>query len=78
MAQFSIPDLKSRTGKVLQAALRGPVELTRNGKRKFVLLTTEQNDRLVTAADTRAAFHADEAPASVAEMMIKALEADLS
>jgi prevent-host-death family protein len=78
VAQFSLTDLKNRTGKVLEAALRGPVKLTRNGKRKFVLLTTEQYDRLVTAADTRAAFHADEAPTSVAEMMIKALEADIS
>jgi prevent-host-death family protein len=78
VARFSLTDLKNRAGKAIEAALCGPVEITRNGKRKFVLLTAERYDRLVTAADTRVAFHADEAPASVAEMMITALEADLS
>jgi hypothetical protein len=39
-----------------------------------VLLTAEEYDRLVSAADTRRAFHADDAPEEVAAMMLAALE----
>jgi len=46
----------------------------RRGKRKFALLTAEQYDRLVSAADTRRAFHADDAPEELAAMMLAALE----
>ena len=58
MAHFSLTDLSNRSGEVVEAAFRGPVEITRRGKRKFVLLTAEEYDRLVNAADTRRAFHA--------------------
>src|SRR5258708_38300227 len=33
-------------GEIVEAAFRGPVEITRRGKRKFVLLTAEEHDRL--------------------------------
>jgi len=39
-----------------------------------VLLTAEEYDRLVSAADTRRAYHADNAPEEVAAMMLRALE----
>ena len=42
MANFSLTDLSNRSGEVVEAAFRGPVEITRRGKRKFVLLTAEQ------------------------------------
>jgi antitoxin Phd len=74
MANFSLTDLSNRSGEVVEAAFRGPVEITRRGKRKFVLLTAEAYDRLVSAADTRQAFHADDAPEEVAAMMLAALE----
>ena len=70
----SLTDLSNRSGEVVEAAFRGPVEITRRGKRKFVLLTAEEYDRLVSAADTRRAFHADDAPEEVAAMMLAALE----
>jgi antitoxin Phd len=73
-AHFSLTDLSNRSGEVVEAACRGPVEITRRGKRKFVLLTAEDYDRLVSAADRRRAFHADEAPDEVAAMMLAALE----
>jgi hypothetical protein len=41
-----------------------------------MLLTAEDYDRLVSAADTRRAFHADDAPAGVAAMMLAALTKD--
>jgi antitoxin Phd len=76
VTHFSLTDLSNRSGEVVEAAFRGPVEITRRGKRKFVLLTAEDYDRLVNAADTRRAFHADEAPDEVAAMMLAALKDD--
>ena len=73
VAHFSLTDLSNRSGEVIEAAFRGPVEITRRSKRKFMLLTAEDYDRLVRAADTRRAFHADEAPEGVAVMMLAAL-----
>ena len=60
----------------VEAAFRGPVDITRRGKRKFVLLTAEEYDRLVKAADTRRAFHADDVPEDVAAVMLQALAGD--
>ena len=76
MAQFSLTDLTNRSGEVVEAAFRGPVEITRRGKRKFILLTAQDYDRLLNAADTRRAFHADDAPKGVAAMMLTALTKD--
>jgi antitoxin Phd len=76
VAHFSLTDLSNRSGEVVEAAFRGPVEITRRGKRKFMLLTAEDYDRLVSAADTRRAFHADNAPEEVAAMMLTALTKD--
>jgi antitoxin Phd len=78
MTQFSLTDLSNRSGEVVEAAFRGPVEITRRGKRKFVLLTAADYDRLVGAADTRRAFHADDAPDDVAAVMLRALAEDSS
>ena len=74
MRRFSLTDLSNRSGEVAEAAFRGPVEITRRGRRKFVLLTAEDYDRLVTAADTRRAFHADDASEEVATLMLAGLE----
>lgn len=76
MGRFSMTDLSNRSGEVVEVAFRGPVEITRRGKRKLVLLTAEEYDRLVSAADMRRAFHADDVPEEVAAMMLAALESD--
>jgi antitoxin Phd len=76
VANFSLTDLSNRSGEVVEAAFRGPVDITRRGKRKFVLLTAEAYDRLVSTADTRRAFHADDAPDEVAAMMLAALTSE--
>lgn len=76
MAHFSLTDLSNRSGEVVEAAIRGPVDITRRGKRKFVLLTAEDYDRLTSAADTRRAIHADDASDEVATMMLAALTSD--
>jgi antitoxin Phd len=76
VAYFSLTDLSNRSGEVVEAAFRGAVEITRRGKRKFILLTAEDYDRLVRAADSRQAFHADDVPEGVAAMMLAALTKD--
>jgi antitoxin Phd len=68
---FSLTDLSNRSGEVVEAAFRGPVEITRRGKRKFILLAAEDYDRLVGAADGRQAFHADGAVATILAALAK-------
>ena len=55
MLRFSLTDLNRAPGAIVEAAHRGPVELTGRGKRKFVLLSAEDYDRLVSQA--KRAFH---------------------
>jgi prevent-host-death family protein len=77
MARFSLIDLSNNPAKVLEAASKAPVEITRDGEREFVLLTADTYDRLARAADTRRrAFHADDAPRNLAATMLSALERD--
>ncbi|GAA0241430.1 hypothetical protein LNAOJCKE_4933 [Methylorubrum aminovorans] len=54
MASFTLTDLGNRSGEVVEAAFGGPVDITKRGKRKFVLLTAEQFDRLAGASRQRA------------------------
>lgn len=54
MAKFSLTDLSNRSGEVAEAAFKGPVEITKRGKRKFVLMTAEDFDRLAGATKQRA------------------------
>lgn len=54
MATFTLTDLGNRSGEVVEAAFNGPVEITKRGKRKFVLLTAEQFDRLARQGAQRA------------------------
>jgi len=72
MALFSLTDLTQKIGEVLEAVLIGPVDIIIDGKRKFVLLTGDDYDRLT--ADKRRAFHVDDAPSDVAALMLSALE----
>lgn len=44
--QFTMSDLVHRTGKVADAADRRPVRITRHGRPRYVLLRSEDFDRL--------------------------------
>lgn len=46
MATFTLTDLGNKSGEVVEAAFRGPVDITSRGRRKFVLLTADDFDRL--------------------------------
>lgn len=54
MASFTLTDLGNKSGEVVEAAFGGPVDITKRGKRKFVLLTAEQFDRLTGRSTQRA------------------------
>ncbi|RWM06661.1 MAG: type II toxin-antitoxin system Phd/YefM family antitoxin [Mesorhizobium sp.] len=54
MTSFTLTDLGNKSGEVVEAAYRGPVEITKRGKRKFVLLTVELFDRLSGRSAQRA------------------------
>jgi antitoxin Phd len=64
MPSFTLTDLGNKSGEVVEAAFRGPVEITSRGKRKFVLLTADQFDRLREGASSQRAFHVNDLTAA--------------
>jgi antitoxin Phd len=60
MPSFTLTDLGNKSGEVVEAAFRGPVEITSRGKRKFVLLTADRFDRLTQSAASQRAYHIDD------------------
>ena len=60
MPTFTLTELGNKSGEVVEAAFRGPVEITSRGRRKFVLLTADQFDRLKDEAGTQRAYHVDD------------------
>jgi antitoxin Phd len=58
MTRFTLTELGNKSGEVVEAAFSGPVEITSRGKRKFVLMTVAQFDRL-QASQSQRAFSAD-------------------
>ena len=58
MTRFTLTELGNKSGEVVEAAYSGPVEITSRGKRKFVLLTADQFDRL-SVNQTQRAFRAE-------------------
>jgi antitoxin Phd len=54
MARFTLTELGNKSGEVVEAAFSGPVEITSRGKRKFVLMTAAQFDRLKVSQNQRA------------------------
>lgn len=59
MASYTLTELNNRSGEVVEAAYEGPVDITSRGKRKFVILTAAQFDRLSGKASQRAHHVAD-------------------
>lgn len=54
MTQFTLTELGNKSGEVVEAAFSGPVDITSRGKRKFVLMTAAQFDRLKSKSAQRA------------------------
>jgi prevent-host-death family protein len=74
MKQFSATELANATGDVLAAAAQAPVVIARHGKPRFVMLSTEQYERLVTRGDTRRAFHVADLSDAEADTLIARLQ----
>lgn len=75
MATYSLTDLGNKSGEVTEAAFCGPVDITDRGRRKFVLLTATDYDRL-TANVRRRAVHADDLTEDEAQRYIDGLAGD--
>lgn len=76
MKTYTLTDLGNKSGEVTEAAFRGPVDITSRGKRKFVLLTAEDYDRLKGRGVQRA-VHADDLLAEEADDYVQGLSAPL-
>ncbi|TXI06901.1 MAG: type II toxin-antitoxin system prevent-host-death family antitoxin [Rhizobium sp.] len=56
LQKFTASELHSNTGEVCEASFRGPVEIIKNNRRKFVILAATDYDALMKKAEpTRAA-----------------------
>ena len=64
MPSFTLTELGNKSGEIVEAAYRGPVEITSRGKRKFVLLTVDQFDRLRSGAVTQRVHQIDDLTAA--------------
>ena len=74
MKTFTLSDLKNHTGKVVDAAIRAPVSLTKHGAAALVILSRDEFDRFL-AADPRRSHDLNELPADVARDLVRSLEA---
>ena len=61
MKTFTLSDLKNHTGKVVDAAIREPVSLTKHGTAALVIMSREDFDRRLAVVDAGRS-HAPEAP----------------
>lgn len=75
MKTFTLSDLKNRTGKIVDAAIREPVSLTKHGAPALVIMSQEEFDRRQGAADPRRAYAMDQLPADLARDLAASLEA---
>jgi antitoxin Phd len=74
MASYTLTELSRASGAIVEAAFKGPVDLTDRGKRKFVLVTAEMFDQL--DARSRRAVHVDDLSDAERDLYLRALSAD--
>lgn len=74
MRAFSSTELANKTGDVLAAAAQEPVAIQRHGKSRFVMLTTEEFERMQQKRETRKAVHVSELSVADAGDLLSALE----
>lgn len=70
MKSFAFSDLNRQSGEVLDAALAGPVTLTKRGKPKLVVMPVEEYERLTYPR----AYTIYDAPDHVREELLAGLE----
>lgn len=74
MRAFSSTELANKTGDVLAAAAQEPVAIQRHGKSRFVVLTTEEFERIQQKKDTRKAVRVTDLSDADAGDLLSALE----
>ena len=75
MKTFTLSDLKNHTGKVVDAAIREPVSLTKHGAEALVIMARDEFDRRTAAADQRRAYAVNELPPELARDLVASLVA---
>jgi prevent-host-death family protein len=73
MKTFSLTELSNKSGEVVEAAFRGPVDITSRGKRKFVLMTADDFDRL-RERDAQRAYRTDRLNGEERELFLAGLD----
>ena len=74
MREFSATDLGNKTGDVLAAASQEPIAIARHGKRRFVVLSTEEFEALRQGKDSRTAHHVDDLTDAEADRLMTELQ----
>ena len=77
MRQFSATDLANKTGDVLALAAQHPVAITRHGKPRFVVLSTEEFEALRQSKDNQTAHHVDDLNDAEATRLVNELQASI-
>ncbi|MCO5067058.1 MAG: type II toxin-antitoxin system prevent-host-death family antitoxin [Rhizobiaceae bacterium] len=75
MRSFTLTELANKCGEVVAAAYTGPVDITRHGKRRFVIMTAEQYDELRPHDDPRRVYLAGETPPDIADLFAEQFDA---
>lgn len=73
MKSYTLSELGNKSGEIVEAAFRGPVNITSRGKRKFVILTAEDYDHLTSHRPTQRVVHVDQLSETEAEDYIAGL-----
>lgn len=74
MRQFSTVELTQKIGDVTHVARREPVAITQHRKARFVLMSIEDYERLVSRGDTRQAWSVADVPDDLIEELETAFE----
>jgi prevent-host-death family protein len=71
LKEFSAQELQKRLGEVQDAALKAPIAITHRGRRRHVLMSIDEFERLEHAASARA-YRLGDLPADLADGLINA------
>jgi PHD/YefM family antitoxin component YafN of YafNO toxin-antitoxin module len=75
METFTLSDLKYHSETVVDAAIRAPVRLTGHGAAALVILSQDEYDRRLSAADPRRAYDLKSLPQELAQDIATSLRA---
>ena len=74
MRNFTLTELNHRSGEVIEATYRGPVSITKHGKPRFVMMTSDHYERLQGGGDPRQAYRMQDMPDEHRELFGAAIE----